>query len=102
MGCTRKPPDGLFGLRVPQGTCGLLTSGAEARLVLDDGTDAGIGEVGELWVKGPFVALGYYGNEQETKEAFVDGWLRTGDFLRTDRDGFLLYVLIFKRVVPKY
>ena len=35
------------------------------------------------------VAMGYYGNEQATKETFVDGWLRTGDHMRIDKDGIL-------------
>jgi long-subunit acyl-CoA synthetase (AMP-forming) len=39
-----------------------------------------------LILKSPSLALGYYGNEQATKETFVDGWLRTGDQARIDTD----------------
>lgn len=42
--------------------------------------DVGSGEVGELYVKGGNVAMGYWNNEASTKEAFLTGgWLRTGD-----------------------
>jgi long-chain acyl-CoA synthetase len=52
----------------------------------------GIGERGELQVKGPQVSLGYYGNEQATKDAFMDGWLRTGDVGYMDTDGYVFLV----------
>jgi long-chain acyl-CoA synthetase len=53
---------------------------------------AKIGERGELQVKGPQVMLGYYENPDATKEAFLDGWLRTGDVGYVDEDGYVFLV----------
>ncbi|GJE93144.1 acetyl-CoA synthetase-like protein [Phanerochaete sordida] len=92
LGISRTPPPGMYGLRVPPASCGLLVSGVAARIVRDDGTDAAPGEPGELWVRAPMVALGYYGDARATHEAFAGGWLRTGDWMRIDADGFLYFV----------
>ncbi len=53
---------------------------------------AKIGERGELQVKGPQVMLGYYDNADATREAFMDGWLRTGDVGYVDADGYVFLV----------
>lgn len=43
--------------------------------------------VGELVARGPNVTAGYWGRPEETKAAFTDGWLRTGDVVRVDGVG---------------
>lgn len=52
--------------------------------------DAAPGEIGELWVRGPNVMLGYYRSPDQTLVAVTeDGWLKTGDLARQDADGAL-------------
>lgn len=46
--------------------------------------------IGEILAKGPNIMLGYYNNEEENKKVFTeDGWFRTGDLGRIDKDGYL-------------
>jgi len=45
--------------------------------------------IGEVWVKGPNVMLGYYKNDSATENAFEDGWFKTGDLGKIDDEGFL-------------
>jgi fatty-acyl-CoA synthase len=68
---------------------GRLLPGLEWRIVDDELRELpwdGVA-VGELLVRGPWVATGYY--RGEAPERFVDGWLRTGDVARIDPDGWL-------------
>ncbi|TEB20120.1 acetyl-CoA synthetase-like protein [Coprinellus micaceus] len=74
------------GKRIP-GSTGILLPGVAARIVKDDGGDAKVNEPGELWLQSDNVAIGYYNNEKANKETFVNGWLRTGDKFRVDKDG---------------
>ncbi|WP_059171490.1 o-succinylbenzoate--CoA ligase [Bacillus sp. FJAT-27445] len=62
------------------------------KIQMPDGTDASIGEAGEILLKGPNVTPGYLNRPEETAEKIIDGWLHTGDIGRLDEDGFL-YVL---------
>jgi len=67
--------------------------GTDIRLVdLETGLAVPLGERGELQVKGPQVMLGYYNNPEATKDAFMDGWLRTGDIGILDEDGYVFIV----------
>lgn len=77
---------------LPRGCTGILAPGMEARILREDGTEAGVNEPGMLWLRGRNVALGYLYNEKATQETFIDGWLRTGDRFRVDEKGFFLYV----------
>lgn len=67
---------------------------------IDEANEEGIGE---LLVKGPTVMLGYYQNEEATKETIDEnGWLHTGDLAKIDKDGFIFitgrkkYVIVLK------
>lgn len=65
-------------------SCGVPTILMNIRLVDQNGNDSSPGDVGELWLKGPAISPGYWG--QDTLSP--DGWLRTGDAARIDDDGF--------------
>ncbi len=67
------------------GTCVLHT---EMTLRGPDGKEVGPGEIGEIWCRGPNLSPGYWNNAEKTREAFTDGWLRTGDAARLDEDGY--------------
>ena len=45
--------------------------------------------IGELAVKGPSIALGYYQDEESTKASFIDGWFHTGDLVKIDNEGYI-------------
>lgn len=55
--------------------------------------------VGEIWAKGPNVMLGYYKNPDATRNAFSDGWFKTGDLGKIDEDGFLVICGRMKNVI---
>jgi long-chain acyl-CoA synthetase len=61
----------------------------EVRLVADDDTEAPVGAVGEVLVRGPTVMGGYWRNEAASRETLRGGWLHTGDMGAFDGDGFL-------------
>ncbi|KAJ7069088.1 hypothetical protein C8F01DRAFT_1111526 [Mycena amicta] len=93
LSATSIVPPGLFGNNgTPIGSQGMLVPGVEARLVLEDNTtDAATDEVGELWLRGPTISSGYWNNPVANKATFSDGWLRTGDQFRIDKDGFFFF-----------
>ena len=66
------------------GSIGLPMPNVEVRI--EDKNEEGIGE---LIAKGPNIMLGYYENEEETKETLKDGWLYTGDLAYMDKEGFI-------------
>ena len=79
-------------LRVKAGSAGLAARSVETRITRADGGEAGVDEIGELWVKGPNVSPGYWNNPEATAASRVGDWLRTGDLARRDGDGFFFLV----------
>jgi acyl-CoA synthetase (AMP-forming)/AMP-acid ligase II len=73
---------------------------ADLRIMSPDGARAlPVGEVGELWAKGPQIVKGYWNQPEATAETFVHGWVRTGDLARLDEEGFLFIVDRAKDIV---
>lgn len=62
------------------GCVGMLDPNCECKVINDDGQLARPGEPGEMYVRGPNVCLGYWKNEQATRDSLdLEGWLKTGD-----------------------
>ena len=75
------------------GTIGLPLPATQVKLMKEDGTEAEVGEPGELWVKGPQVMLGYWNQPEETRAVLTeDGWFKSGDIACWDEEGFLSIV----------
>jgi fatty-acyl-CoA synthase len=74
------------------GSSGKPVLHTEVRIVKPDGADAGVGELGELWVKGPNITPGYWNRPDANASSFTDGWLHTGDAARIDEEGFYYIV----------
>jgi feruloyl-CoA synthase len=66
--------------------------GADIRVVKGDGSWAGPGEAGEIWLKADSMMKGYFKDETATRAAFSDGWYKTEDVARVDEAGYLYIV----------
>ncbi|MEM0173675.1 MAG: class I adenylate-forming enzyme family protein [Sulfolobaceae archaeon] len=87
----------------PKEYAGILTIGkpllgAEVKIVKEDGKEARVGEVGELYVRAPWVMLGYK-DESETRKVFEGEWLKTGDLVSMDEKGLLYFKGVKKRML---
>lgn len=76
------------------GSCGLPVPDVEIRIVdlEDENRDCAVGEVGELWSRSPANALGYYKQPEITAQRITpDGWLKTGDLMSADEQGYVYF-----------
>ncbi|WP_031073082.1 4-coumarate--CoA ligase family protein [Streptomyces sp. NRRL S-118] len=86
----------------PAGTVGKLLPGTDMRIVSLDqpGKDLGVGQEGEILIRGPQMMKGYLGRPSETAAMIdPDGWLHTGDIGYTDADGWLFVVDRVKELI---
>lgn len=60
--------------------------------IMNGESEAALGEVGEIWARGPSTMAGYWNKPELTAQTLVDGWVRTGDLGRLDAEGFLYVV----------
>ncbi len=86
---SRRPPvdptSGAMAIGVP-------IQDTEAMIVGDDGVPVPVGEVGEVWMRGPQIMAGYWNKPEQTAEALVDGWMRSGDVGFMDEAGWFYLV----------
>ena len=66
------------------GTIGVPVPNTDIKIIKDDGSEAQLGEAGELWVKGEQVMRGYWQRPEATAEVLQDGWMATGDIVIMD------------------
>jgi len=89
----------LRGLKKP-GSIGLPLPQVEARIVNPETfQDVKPGEVGEIWLMGPHVTPGYWKKPKETEVVFVNGWFRTGDLGKKDKDGYYYITDRLKHII---
>ncbi len=83
------------------GTSGVTVSNTESRIVDPvTGEDQGVGDRGELWVRGPQVMTGYLNNDEATAGTIdADGWLHTGDVAIIDEHGHMSIVDRLKELI---
>lgn len=79
------PQSGAISIGVP-------VFNTEVRIVKDDGQDAAVGDVGEIYDRGPQVMRGYWNMPEATQSTMGDGWLRTGDVAFMDAQGWFYLV----------
>ncbi len=82
---TNRPGDVCYG------TTGYPVGGYEVRLIDEHGQPVGDGDVGELHVKGPTSAIGYWCNREKTESTFQGPWTRTGDKFLRNSDGRYIF-----------
>ena len=71
------------------GSIGLPVPSTDIMLIDDEGNEVVDGGPGELCIKGPQVMLGYWQRPDATDEVLKNGWLRSGDIVTVDHEGFL-------------
>jgi acyl-CoA synthetase (AMP-forming)/AMP-acid ligase II len=72
--------------------CGWPPPSVSVQLRREDGSEAGIGEPGELWVRSPMLMNEYVGDPEATAEALQDGWLDSGDIATVNEVGIFSIV----------
>lgn len=74
-------------------SCGPPVPVSDLKIMSEDGLEElPVGEVGELWARGPQIVKGYWNRPEATAETFVNGWVRTGDLAKLDDEGFCFIV----------
>ena len=74
-------------------SCGPPIAVCDLKIMSVDGAhELPVGEVGELWARGPNIVKGYWNKPEATAQTFTDGWVKTGDLARLDDEGFCFII----------
>lgn len=72
----------------------------EMKIIDENNEEVPVGEVGECIVRGPTTMVGYYNLPEENAKVFLkDGWMRTGDLMKKDEDGYFYLVSRKKEII---
>jgi acyl-CoA synthetase (AMP-forming)/AMP-acid ligase II/acyl carrier protein len=78
-----------------------MAAGPEVRVADEAGRFVGLGETGEVVIRGPNVTAGYHGLTDQTSHFFGSGWFRTGDQGYLDPDGYLFLTGRLKEIINR-
>jgi long-chain acyl-CoA synthetase len=82
-----------------KGSMGKGIPGVELRVINEKGEKIKPGEIGEVIAKGDNVMIGYFKDEEGSKNAIRDGWLYTGDLGTVDKDGYIFLTARKKEII---
>ncbi|MBW2593903.1 MAG: acyl--CoA ligase [Deltaproteobacteria bacterium] len=89
----------LHGKKKPR-SIGITLPGLEVRIVdPDTSLDVESGQTGEFWLKSDSITPGYWKKPEETAGTFEQGWFKTGDLGRKDRDGYYYLTDRLKNII---
>lgn len=74
------------------GSIGFPNFYVEVSIRDDQNKVCGVDEIGELWLKGPMAMSGYWNKPEATEKTFHEDWLKTGDLVRCDSEGYFYVV----------
>jgi benzoate-CoA ligase len=77
--------------KVRYGTTGQQIAGYDIKLIAEDGEVAGVGEIGDLYIRGATAASGYWNQREKTRATFQGEWTKSGDKYTVDKDGYYTY-----------
>lgn len=81
-------------------TDGVAMSHVELSVRDDTGSELPAGAEGEVWIRGPNTCVGFFGDPERTAATFdADGWVRSGDLVTMDDDGYLTVVGRKKEII---
>ncbi|WP_032405595.1 acyl-CoA synthetase [Rhodococcoides fascians] len=81
------------------GSAGKPQAFVDLKVVRSDGSECGVGEIGEVTLAGPNIMKGYWRSPEDTDAVIVDGWYHSGDAGFLDQDGYLTICDRFKDMI---